>query len=134
MISVPVLIAGGGAAGLTASMLLSTYGIESLLVSSRPTTATLPKAHVLGQRTMEIFTELGVAQEIYRQGTPLENMIHTGFYAGVNGSNPNAGRQVGRIELWGAGYTDPEYIDASPCPTANLPQMRREPSLKARAG
>jgi 2,4-dichlorophenol 6-monooxygenase len=32
-INVPVLIVGGGGAGLTASMLLSSYGIDSLLVS-----------------------------------------------------------------------------------------------------
>jgi len=133
MNSIPVLIVGGGGAGLTASMLLSTYGVDSLLVSSLPTTSMLPKAHVLGQRTMEIFTEVGVADEVYRQGTPLENLVHTAFYAGVRGDNPNAGRQIGRIELWGAGYQDPEYVDASPCPTTNLPQLRLEPILKERA-
>src|SRR5262245_30928062 len=63
-IDVPVLIVGGGGAGLTASMLLSTLGIESLLVSSLPTTSVLPKAHVLNQRTMEIFRDLGVADVI----------------------------------------------------------------------
>ena len=49
---VPVLIVGGGGAGLTASMLLGTHGIESLLVSALPTTSILPKAHVLNQRAM----------------------------------------------------------------------------------
>ena len=33
-VHVPVLIVGGGGAGLTASMLLSTYGVEHLLVSA----------------------------------------------------------------------------------------------------
>src|SRR5262249_38252619 len=56
-IDVPVLIVGGGGAGLTASMLLSRLGVESLLVSALPTTSILPKAHVLNQRTMEIFTD-----------------------------------------------------------------------------
>lgn len=131
--TVPVLIVGGGGAGLSASMLLSSLGVESLLVSSLPTTSILPKAHVLGQRTMEIFTEVGIAEEIYRRSTPQENLVYTGFYAGVKGSNPNAGREIGRLEIWGAGYRDPEYIDASPCPTANLPQIRLEPVLKAHA-
>nr|WP_271209128.1 FAD-dependent monooxygenase [Rhodococcus wratislaviensis]GLK33586.1 2,4-dichlorophenol 6-monooxygenase [Rhodococcus wratislaviensis] len=131
--TVPVLIVGGGGAGLSASMLLSTYGVESLLVSALPSTSTLPKAHVLGQRTMEIFTELGIADEIYRRGTPPDNLAATAFYAGVCGSNPNAGREIGRLELWGAGYRDPEYIDASPCPTGNLPQIRLEPILKEHA-
>jgi 2,4-dichlorophenol 6-monooxygenase len=131
--AVSVLIVGGGGAGLSASMVLSTLGVDSLLVSALPTTSTLPKAHVLGQRTMEIYTEVGVADEIYRLGTPQENLAATGFYAGVRGDHPNAGREIGKLELWGAGYRDPEYIDASPCPTANLPQIRLEPILKARA-
>ena len=130
---VPVLIVGGGGAGLSASMLLSTYGVESLLVSALPTTSVLPKAHVLGQRTMEIFTEVGIAGEIYRRGTPQENLRRTGFYAGVRGPNPNAGREIGTLEIWGGGYRDPEYVDASPCPTTNLPQIRLEPVLKAHA-
>lgn len=131
--TVPVLIVGGGGAGLSASMLLSSYGVESLLISALPSTSILPKAHVLGQRTMEIFTEVGVADEIYRRGTPQQNLVSTGFYAGVNGSHPLAGREIGKLETWGAGNRDPEYIDASPCPTTNLPQIRLEPVLKAHA-
>ena len=50
-VEVPVLIAGGGGAGLTSSMLLSRLGVESLLVSALPGTSVLPKAHVLNQRT-----------------------------------------------------------------------------------
>ena len=33
---VPVLIVGGGGAGLTASMLLAQLGVDHLLVSARP--------------------------------------------------------------------------------------------------
>jgi 2,4-dichlorophenol 6-monooxygenase len=48
----PVLIVGGGGAGLVASMLLSKLGVEHILVSRSPHTSVLPKAHVLNQRTM----------------------------------------------------------------------------------
>jgi len=68
-IVVPVLIVGGGGAGLTASMLLSQIGVETLLASALPTTSVLPKAHVLNQRAMEVFSDLGVAAEIYARGT-----------------------------------------------------------------
>ena len=44
-ITVPVLIVGGGGAGLTASMLLSQLGVETLLVSRYAETSRLPKAH-----------------------------------------------------------------------------------------
>src|SRR5262249_7688478 len=84
---VPVLIVGGGGAGLTASQILSTLNVESLLVSALPDTSVLPKAHVLNQRTMEIFNELGVGQDICRRSTPRENMTFVAWYAGLAGSH-----------------------------------------------
>jgi len=38
-LEVPVLIVGGGGAGLTASMALATLGVETLLVNSLPHTS-----------------------------------------------------------------------------------------------
>jgi hypothetical protein len=114
-------------------MLLSQLGVESLLVSALPSTSVLPKAHVLNQRCMEVFTDLGVAEEIYARGTPPENMRHTAYYAGLAGPDPVYGRQIGRFECWGAGGLDPDWTSASPCLQANLPQIRLEPIRKARA-
>ena len=51
---VPVLIAGGGGTGLTASMLLARLGVRHLLVSARPQTSDLPKAHVLNHSTFAL--------------------------------------------------------------------------------
>ena len=130
---VPVLVVGGGGAGLTASMLLSTLGVDSVLINALPHTSVLPKAHMLNQRTMEIFTEVGVAQEIYARSTPPQNMKAVAWYAGLAGNHDGYGRELGRLEAWGGGYTDPDYIAASPCHTCNLPQIRLEPVLRARA-
>lgn len=130
---VAVLIVGGGGAGLTASMILSTLGVDSLLVNALPHTSALPKAHMLNQRTMEIFTEVGVAPEIYRCSTPPENMKAVAWYAGLAGNHDEYGRELGRLEAWGGGYTDPDYIAASPCRTCNLPQIRLEPVLREHA-
>jgi 2,4-dichlorophenol 6-monooxygenase len=132
-IDVPVLIVGGGGAGLTASMLLSQLGVETLLVSALPTTSVLPKAHVLNQRAMEVFTDVGVADEIYERGTPAENMRYSAYYVGLAGPDPVFGRQIARMESWGAGGMDGDWAAASPCRQANLPQIRLEPILKARA-
>lgn len=132
-IDVPVLIVGGGGAGLTASMLLSQLGVETLLVSSLPTTSVLPKAHVLNQRAMEILSDVGVAEEIYRRGTPAEQMRYSAYYVGLAGPDPIYGRCLGRMESWGAGGLDLDWAAASPCRQANLPQIRLEPILKARA-
>lgn len=129
---VPILIVGGGGAGLTASMLLSTYGVESLLVSALPTTSVLPKAHVLNQRAMEVFSDVGVADAIYARSTPAANMSHTAWYLDVCGDE-DAGRLIHKMECWDGGYTDPAWIAASPCRQANLPQIRLEPVLRQRA-
>ena len=50
-------------------MLLSTLGVEHLLVSALPSTSILPKAHVLNQRTMEILGDVGVAEPIFARST-----------------------------------------------------------------
>lgn len=132
-IEVPVLIVGGGGAGLSASMNLSNLGVDHLLVSSLPYTSKLPKAHVLNQRTMEIFTEVGVAGEVEKRSTPAENMKGTGWYAGLRGEHRYSGRRLGHLEVWGGGYTDPDYIAASAKRTCNLPQIHLEPLLLERA-
>jgi 2,4-dichlorophenol 6-monooxygenase len=126
----PVLIVGGGGAGLAASMLLSKLGIEHILVSRLPHTSVLPKAHVLNQRTMEIFEEVGVAERILKRATPPENMKACAWYAGITGPHDGYGRRLARLEVWGGGYTDPDFIAASPFHTTNLPQSRLEPLLK----
>lgn len=132
-IEVPVLIVGGGGAGLTCSMLLAQQGIKSLLVNSLPTTSILPKAHVLNQRTMEILEDLGVAETICAKGTPSENMAAMAWYAGFAGPDPDSGRLICKLETWGCNYTNVNWVQASPCKTANLPQIRLEPIMKARA-
>ena len=132
-VDVPVLIVGGGGAGLTASMLLSKLRVKSLLISAQSTTSILPKAHVLNQRSMEILTDLGVAERIYAVGTPPENMRATAWYAGFAGPRKNAGRMITRMNAWGGGGTDPHWVAASACLSTNLPQIRLEPLLKQRA-
>jgi 2,4-dichlorophenol 6-monooxygenase len=129
----PVLIVGGGGAGLTASMLLARLGVEHLLVSARPTTSDLPKAHVLNQRAMEVLDDVGVADAIAERSTPAEQMAATGFYAGFAGTEANYGRRLARLECWGAGGADEHWRAASAWRQLNLPQIRLEPLLKARA-
>ena len=130
---VPVLIVGGGGAGLTASMLLARQGVGHLLVSARPQTSDLPKAHVLNQRAMEVLEDAGVADAIAERSTPAGQMAATAYYAGFAGPGPEYGRRLARLECWGAGGADDSWRAASPWRQLNLPQIRLEPLLKARA-
>jgi 2,4-dichlorophenol 6-monooxygenase len=130
---VPVLIVGGGGAGLTASMLLARLGVEHLLLSARPETSDLPKAHVLNQRAMEILEDCGVADEVAARSTPAEQMAATAYYAGFAGDDPDSGRRIAGLESWGAGGDNEQWRAASPWRQLNLPQIRLEPILKAGA-
>jgi 2,4-dichlorophenol 6-monooxygenase len=90
---VPVLIVGGGAAGLTASMLLARLGVDHLLISALPHTSDLPKAHVLNQRAVEVLDDVGVADAVAERGTPPANMAATAYYAGFAGPGADYGRR-----------------------------------------
>ena len=132
-IQVPVLVVGGGVVGMTASMLFAKQGVDCLLVTNHRSTSPHPRAHILNQRTMEIFDELGVAAAIYSVATPPESMRYAAWFTGLAGPHVRYGREIGRVEAWGAGWSDPDYIAASACRPANYPQMYLEPILKAQA-
>ncbi|MDB5818190.1 MAG: 2-polyprenyl-6-methoxyphenol hydroxylase [Rhizobacter sp.] len=70
MIDVPVLIVGGGPVGLTASIYLSLFDVESLLVERHPGTAILPKARALNARTMEMYRQIGLEEAIKAVAMP----------------------------------------------------------------
>src|ERR1700739_4096042 len=131
--NVEVLIVGEGVAGLISSLELAQLGGDTYLVSAREATSPLPKAHILNQRTMEIFRGLGVDDEVYAQGTPAENMVYTGFYVGFAGEGANCGRELYRLEAFGAGGMSEACRDASACLPATLPQSRLEPILRRKA-
>jgi 2-polyprenyl-6-methoxyphenol hydroxylase-like FAD-dependent oxidoreductase len=61
-----VLVVGAGPTGLSASLLLSRHGIESLTVERHPGTSIYPRATGINARTMEIFRSLGVEAEVRR--------------------------------------------------------------------
>jgi len=63
---VPVLIVGGGPAGLTASLLLSRHGVQSLLIDRRTATSTLRRARGVHSRAMEILRVGGVEPDMRR--------------------------------------------------------------------
>lgn len=71
MQKVPVLIAGAGVTGLSASLFLAQQGVRSLVVERREGTSLLPRARGVNGRTMELMRELGLADEIRAAGERL---------------------------------------------------------------
>jgi 2,4-dichlorophenol 6-monooxygenase len=102
-----------------------------MLVSRYSETSKLPKAHILSQRSMEIFSDIGVAPAIVARSAPLENMTGAAWYSSLSsGPRGSRGRRLGFLGGWSEGNLDPDYLASSAYATANLPQIRLEPILK----
>src|SRR5258708_12560140 len=69
-VEVPVLIVGAGPAGLALSVALSRYGMGHLVVERHRGTAHTPRAHIINQRTIQIFRHLGISDRFHAVATP----------------------------------------------------------------
>ena len=70
MLETPVLIVGGGPVGLTTSLALSQHNVRSLLVERHPSTSIQPKARAINARSMEMYRQMGVEDDIRAAGMP----------------------------------------------------------------
>lgn len=117
---VPVLIVGGGLAGLSTSLFLEHYGAHSLLVERHATTTVHPKQFGLGIRPMEIFRSVGLEEAVRAGGAELANardhMVVQTLAAGAVNRRPLAG-------------VNPEELQASPTGATVCPQNILEPLL-----
>lgn len=77
---VEVAVVGAGLVGLTAALALARAGVRPLVVEAHRDTHDHPRARGVNPRAMEIFRELGVADEIRRAGAPLarSRALHRG--------------------------------------------------------
>src|SRR5690554_2368194 len=117
MLETDVLIVGSGPAGSTAAALLSSYGIDNMVVTKHGWLADTPRAHITNQRTMEVLRDLGLEEQAMLYGTPNELMGNTVFCTSL------AGEELGRLRGWGS---DPmsfaRHRKASPTQMIDLPQ------------
>jgi 2,4-dichlorophenol 6-monooxygenase len=124
VLEVPVLIVGAGPAGLALSLSLRRYGVDHVLVEKYANLAHTPRAHIINQRTIEIFRHLGISERFYAVAAPQWMMANTLWVTTL------AGREVARTESWGAGASQlGEYSASSPESMANCPQTVLEPLL-----
>jgi 2,4-dichlorophenol 6-monooxygenase len=119
-----VLIVGSGPAGGAAALLLSTYGVDNIVVTKYGRLADTPRAHITNQRAMEVLRDAGIEDQVIAQATPQELMGDTVFCASL------AGEELGRLRTW---YTHPErlaeHVLATPTRICDMPQHLMEPVL-----
>lgn len=121
-----VLIVGTGPAGSACAALLSTYGIENMVVNNYRWLANTPRAHITNLRTMEVLRDLGteVEQEAYLHATNEDLMGGTVFCESL------VGEEIGRVPSWGAHpLSRAERRLSSPAKMNDLPQTFMEPLL-----
>jgi len=132
-VETPVLIVGGGGSGLAASVFLSAHGIDHLLVERRADTSRLPKAHYLNQRTMEIFRQYGLADDVTELAATPEQFGTVRWQTTLTGPGPLDGRVIHEMDAFGGGALRESYEAAGPVLPAKLPQLRLEPILRRHA-
>ena len=119
-----VLIVGSGPAGGAAALSLATLGVAHVVITKYSWTANTPRAHITNQRTVEIFRDLGIEDDIKDNGTPNHLMGDTVFCTSLSSD------EIGRVRTWGthpARHAD--YTLASPSEHCDLPQTLLEPIL-----
>ena len=129
-VEVPVLIVGAGGCGLSLSIFLANLGVPALTVERNATTTDHPRAHILNQRTMEIFAQHGLADEVYRQGTPAAFMERITFRTSLGGEGPLDRKLIGDLDGYGGGALRARYEADGAYRATNLPLMQLEPLLR----
>jgi 2-polyprenyl-6-methoxyphenol hydroxylase-like FAD-dependent oxidoreductase len=71
-VSTPVLVVGGGPVGLTLAVDLGHQGVACTLIDAKPKPQYLPKMERCNARSMEIFRQLGLADEIRAASFPAD--------------------------------------------------------------
>ncbi|OJJ96101.1 hypothetical protein ASPACDRAFT_54921 [Aspergillus aculeatus ATCC 16872] len=125
----PVAIIGRGPVGLVSSTLLSQQRIPHVVFERHSSTSIHPKACGMNMRTIEIFSQMGIEDQVLEQRALPETVSRIAWYTNLG---PNGLEIIGRDTWEGGKYVD-EYKRASPCPYVVIPQIRLEPILLQQA-
>jgi putative polyketide hydroxylase len=122
--STDVVIVGAGPVGLSAALQLGAAGVRTLVLERRRTLSTHPKAVGIHARTMEIFSQWGLAEQVRAAGLPPQQALGFGWMTRVNGI------ELGRIMLAEDARRLAEYARQSPEMPCFSPQDAVEPIIR----
>lgn len=123
-VEVDVLVVGAGPAGASTALFLGKQGVSTLMISRNRGTADTPRAHIVNQRTMEVFRDAGLEEDCLAVAAPPTEIANTFFLRGL------AGDELARQWAWGNNPSRMgDVLSASPCTFVDLPQTKMEPIL-----
>ncbi|KAK1992577.1 hypothetical protein LX36DRAFT_588165 [Colletotrichum falcatum] len=133
---VPVLVVGGGPAGLLMAYMLSRHGVKTLLVEKYPERLAAPKAHALCPRTLEICRQYGLdTNAIRRLGSPRSDAQWVHFLTNLSGE------RIGSLPYE---RMDADVLESTPEMIHNIPQpdfekfisekLHEDPNVEVRKG
>ena len=110
----PVLVVGGGPAGLLQAYLLSSLGIRTLVIERYATRLKAPKAHALSPRSLEICRQFDLdTRHIRSLGTRRDDAYWVNFLTTLSGE------VLGRLPYE---RMDPGVLEHTPEMIHNIPQ------------
>lgn len=124
MLETDVLVVGAGPVGLTTSIALSQHGVSHVVVERHPSTSVAPKARGINGRTMEMYRQMGVEDDIRAAGMPSR------FGGMILWAESLAGKEINRLV---PGRATPAGQAVSPVPNCGCSQDVLEPVLRRHA-
>ncbi|MBR1124201.1 FAD-dependent monooxygenase [Bradyrhizobium lablabi] len=124
MLETDVLVVGAGPVGLTTSIALSQHGVRHVVVERHPSTSVAPKARGINARTMEMYRQMGVEDDIRAAGMPAR------FGGMILWAESLAGKEINRLT---PGRATPAGRAMSPVANCGCSQDLLEPVLRRHA-
>ena len=122
-IDTDVLVVGAGLTGLVASTILAAQGIPAITLARHPGTANQPRATITNMRTVEVFRDLGVEDDVRSIANSLRDLKYNVQATSL------AGLEIFRYTSYGTGRRLSDYLTASPCEPLHAPQHVLEPVI-----
>ena len=124
MFETDVVVVGAGPVGLTTSIALSQHGVRHVVVERHPSTSVAPKARGINARTMEMYRQMGVEDDIRAAGMPAR------FGGMILWAESLAGKEINRLT---PGRATPAGQAVSPVANCGCSQDVLEPVLRRHA-